>query len=134
LEHLIAKRIDQNRATSLQNDFNVARLKRVQSALHTRPVFLPLAFEMNAAGQISPYRDTTPSLAYDVIITGIKADNGTRDIVIRRTEDDKPMVYVGDELNLFLRTDEIAGQGTTTGGGQTGVFYLPKPIILPAGN
>lgn len=134
LEHLIAKRIDGEKATKLQSDFNAGRWKRIQSALNTRPVFIPLEFEMNAVGQISPYRDTTPSLAYDVIITGIKADSSTRDIVIRRTEDDKPIVYVGDELNLFLRIDEIAGQGTTSGGGQTGVFYLPKPIILPAGN
>jgi hypothetical protein len=132
LDHLIAKRADPDKAADLQAEFDAKRRKKIMSALTTRPVFLPLQFNMNAAGQIAPYRDITTALGYDVIITGVKADRQTREIIIRRTEDEKPIVYVGDDLNLKLRLDEIAGQATTLGGGQLGVFYLPSPIILPA--
>lgn len=135
LDHLIARRLDPDRGSSLQSEFNARRMARVQSALNTRPVFLPLEFSMTAAGQVSPYRDTTESLSYDVIITGIKTDADIkRDIIIRRTEEEKPITYVGEELNLFLRVDDVAGVGATSGGGQLGVFYLPSPIPLPAGN
>ena len=133
LDHLIRRRLNPGRADSLQADFDAKRRSRIESALTTRPFFVPLSFEMNAGGQVSPYRDTTPQLAYDFIITGIKTDTQTRDIVIRRTEDDKPVVYVGDQLNLFLRLDEIAGLTATSGGGQLGTFYLPQPILLPRG-
>ncbi len=134
LDHLISLLQDPQKTRALQADFDSKRRSRIQSALNTRPLFIPLSFEMNAAGQVSPYRDTTQSLSYPVVITGIKADSQTREIVLRRTEDEKPIVYVGEELNLHLRLDEIAGQGATNGGGQLGVFYLPQPIILPAGN
>ena len=133
LDHLIRRRLNPGRADSLQADFDAKRRSRIESALTTRPFFIPLSFEMNPGGQVSPYRDTTPQLAYDFIITGIKTDTQTRDIVIRRTEDDKPVVYVGDQLNLFLRLDEIAGLTATSGGGQLGTFYLPQPILLPRG-
>src|SRR5688572_20997407 len=128
LNHLIAARENPGRSSSLQADLNAKRRARVQSAVACRPVFIPLEFQMNAAGQISPYRDTTESLAYDVIVTGLKADAQTRDIVLRRTEDEKPIVYVGDELNLYLRLDDVAGISATVGGGQFGTFYLPSPI------
>jgi len=134
LDHLIAKRVDASRGAALQSDFDGKRRAKVQSALFTRPMFLPLTFEMTAAGQVSPYRDVTPSQPFDMVITGIKADSQTREIIIRRTEDEKPVVYVGEELNLYLRADEIAGQAATTGGGQLGVFYLPSPISLKANN
>lgn len=134
LNHLIARRIEPQRADALQAEFNQKRRAKIQSALNTRPVFLPLEFKMTAAGQVSPYRDTTQNLGYDVLITGVKADIQTRDIVVRRTEDEKPIVYTGDELNLFLRADDIAGQTVSTGGGQLGTFYLPTPILLPANN
>jgi len=134
LDHLVSLLLDPARAASLQADYNAKRRARVNAALFTRPHFMPLTFEMAAAGTTSPYRDTTQSLSYPVIITGIKADSQTREIRIRRTEDEKPIAYVGEELNLHLRLDEIAGQSVTLGGGQLGVFYLPQPIILPAGN
>lgn len=134
LDHLISLLQFPERKQSLQTDFNAKRRARVTAALTTRPLFIPLQYTMTAAAQVSPYRSTTPSLSYPAIITGIKADTQTRSIVIRRTEDEKPIVYVGEELNLFLRLDEVAGQGATNGGGQLGVFYFPEPIILPAGN
>lgn len=133
LEHLISLLLDPDRSASIQRDFNAKRRARVESALNARPLFIPLLFSMNAAGQISPYRDTTPSLSYPVIITGIKSDS-KRKIVIRRTEDEKPITYIGEETNLFLTADEIAGQTVDAGGGQQGTFYFPEPIILPAGN
>jgi hypothetical protein len=134
VNHLIAKRSDPANGSRLQTDFNAKRRAKVQSAINTRPVFMPLQFTLPAAGQVSGVRDTTESVNYDVIITGIKTDVQTRDIIIRRTEDEKPVAYVGEEQSLYLRTDEIAGLSATTGGGQIGTFYLPSPIILPAGN
>lgn len=134
LDHLIRLLSDPGKAATYQTEFDAKRRARVRSALTTRPHFQLLTFEMAAAGQTSPYRDTTQALSYPVVITGFKADTQTREVVIRRTEDEKPIVYVGEETNLFLRLDEIAGQSATLGGGQLGVFYLPQPIILPAGN
>jgi hypothetical protein len=89
---------------------------------------------MLAIGQVVPYRATTPQLNFDYIITGFKADLASpRDIIIRRTEDEKPVVYTGDETSLYLKTGDIAGQSATLGGGQLGTFYLPKPIMLYRG-
>ena len=124
LDHLIAKRENPEQATALQTQFNQRRRQFVQKSLNVRPVYHPLKFEMNAAGQTSPYRDTTESLAYDTLIIGAKSDVQTREIIIRRTEDEKPIVYVGDEIDLNLRSDEIAGLTATVGGGQLGVFYF----------
>ncbi|MCW5956494.1 MAG: hypothetical protein KIT61_07900 [Pyrinomonadaceae bacterium] len=133
LDHLIRCRIEPDKAKTFQSEFNAKRRSRIVSAFNTRPFFVPLSFNMNIAGQVAPYRDVTPQLAFDFIITGLKADVQTRDIVIRRTEDEKPLVYVGDEQNLYLRTDEIAGLSATVGGGTLGVFYLPQPIVLQRG-
>lgn len=133
LDHLIAKRTDPANAANLQASFDNTRRKRVQSAVTTRPVFLPLQFSMTAAAQTSPYRSITNSLSYDVIITGVKADSQVRSIVLRRTESESPLAYVGDEVNLYLRADDLAGVASTVGGGQQGVFYLPSPIVLGAG-
>lgn len=133
LAHMIAKLQDPAKAGQLQAEFNAKRKARVLAAVNTRPVFLPVAFNMTAAGQTTPYRSITQSLGYDVIITGIKSDTQTRDIIIRRTESEQPLVYVGDETNLYLRADDIAGVSATVGGGQQGTFYLPAPIRLRAG-
>jgi hypothetical protein len=130
LDHLIRNRIQPERARANQSEFNSKRRSRIESALHTRPFHIPLTFNMAAAGQVVPYRDTTPPLNFDFIITGIKSDSQTRELVIRRTEDEKPIAYVGEETNLHLRADDIAGLTATNGGGQVGTFYLPKPIML----
>lgn len=132
LNHVINKMQDPAGAGKLQAEFDAWRRKRLSEAATTRPVFHTLQFNMLAAAQTSPYRDTTQSLGYDVLITGIKADVAQRDIIIRRTESDLPICYVGDETNLNLRVDDIAGITATTGGGQTGTFYLPSPILVPA--
>ena len=133
LDHLIRNRIEPERARKSQDEFNSKRRSRIESALHTRPFFVPLEFTMNAAGQVVPYRATTPQLAFDYIITGIKTDSRTREIVIRRTEDERPVAYVGEETNLYLRLDDVAGLTATNGSGQVGTFYLPKPIMLYRG-
>ena len=134
LDHLIRRRLNPGQADKLQAEFNAKRRSRIESALTTRPYFVPLSYSLNAAGQVSPYRDMTPQLPFDFLITGIKTDSQTREIVIRRTEDEKPIVYVGENLNLYLRLDEIAGLTADSGGGQLGVFYLPQPIALNRGN
>lgn len=134
LNALINNRRTPELSGKLQAEFNAKRRSKIQSAADCRPVYLPLQFNLYAAGQISSYRDMTDGLSYDVIIVGIKADQQIRDIIIRRTEDEKPIVYVGDEDNLFLRLDEIAGMSATNGGGQIGTFYLPSPILLKANN
>src|SRR5690242_3220355 len=106
LDHLIRRRLNPGTADKLQADYNAKRRSRIESALATRPYFVPLSFSLNAAGQVSPYRSMTPQLPFDLIVTGIKTDTGNRDVVVRRTEDEKPIVYVGESLNLFLRLDE----------------------------
>lgn len=133
LDHLINRRLDPATAKRLQSDFDAKRRARINSALCTRPLFIPLEFQMTAAAQTSPYRSVTPSLNYDVIITGIKSDTQTRSIVVRRTEVEKPLCYVGEATSLYLRADDLAGLSATNGGGQTGAFYLPQPIVLAAG-
>lgn len=133
LDHIIAKRQDPANASKLQSELDAWRRKRLFDAATARPVFHTVQHSMTAAAQTSPYRDTTESLGYDVIITGVKTDTPTRDIIIRRTENDLPICYVGDEEDLRLRVDDIAGSSATVGGGQTGTFYLPAPIIVPAG-
>ena len=130
VDFLVAKKSDPSNGNGLQSAFNKKRLARINNALNVRPVYIPLQFNMNAAGQTNPYRAVTSPLGYDVVITGFKTDTPTRDIVLRRTESEKPLVYVGDDINLNLRTDEIAGVATTIGGGQLGVFYWPSPIDL----
>lgn len=135
LDHLIRSRIEPGRQKELQTDYNARRRSRVVSSLNVRPFFITLRFEMAAAGQVSPYRAITPQLNFDYIITGAKSDVDTpRNIVVRRTEDEKPLAYVGDNQNLYLTTDEIAGLTTTIGGGQLGTFYWPQPLVLYKGN
>lgn len=134
LENLIRNRYDASTLVANQKDLYTKRWAKIRAGLMTRPVYMPLQFDMTAAAQTSPYRDTTEPQSHDVIIYGIKADVATRSIIVRRTEDDKPMVYVGDELNLHLRADELAGQGSTLGGGQLGPFYLTAPLLIKAGS
>ena len=134
LDHAIKIRTEPQNAVKLQQELDAGRRKRVKESTCTRPVFLPLQFNMNAAGQIGAYRDITDHLAYDVIITGMKTDKQTRDIIIKYTENEQQLVRIGDNQNLFLRSDNLAGLTTDTGGGQLGVFYLPCPIILKAAN
>jgi hypothetical protein len=133
VDHLIRSLVEPKKAASYQADFNAKRRSRILSALHTRPFFVPLAFNMLAAGQVAPYRAITQQLAFDYIITGIKSDI-RRDIVIRRTSDDKPIVYTGDEANLYLRADDLSGFSADSGFGQMGTFYLPQPIYLQRGH
>jgi hypothetical protein len=135
LDFLIRSRIEPERKQELQNEFNSRRRSRVVSALTVRPFLVNLRFDMTAAGQISPYRAITPQLNFDWIITGLKSDADTpRNIVIRRTEDEKPIAYVGDNQNLYLTTDEISGLTTAIGGGQLGTFYMPNPLTLYKNN
>lgn len=133
LDHLIKNRIYPEKARANQDEFNAKRRSRIESALHTRPFFVPLEFNMLVAGSVSPYRAITPQLPFDFIITGFKTDCNNRDIIIRRREDEAPLVYTGDQTNVYLRTDDIAGLSATIGGGQLGTFYLPKPIMLYRG-
>lgn len=132
VDHLIRSLIEPKKAQSYQAEFNAKRRSRVMSSLHTRPFLVPLTFNMLAAGQVAPYRAVTPPQAFDFIITGIKSDV-RRDIIIRRTSDDKPLVYTGDEQNLYLRTDDISGFSVDSGFGQLGAFYQPQPIFLQRG-
>lgn len=133
LEHLISLATNPARQASLQADHDAKRRSRIQSALSTRPIFLPLQFSMTAAAQTAPYRDLTPSLAYDVIITGFKTDTPSRQISIRRTENDRSLVRIGDDLNLFLTGSDVAGGTAGISPGQNGTFYLPSPLVVPKG-
>lgn len=133
LKHAIDIRHEPARLAELQQTVNADRLRRVADAMKTRPVFLPLTFEMTAAAQTSPYRDTTPSLNYDVLITGVKSDNQTRDIIIKDAASETSLVRIGDEQDLFLRVDEFSGTSASVGGGHVGVHYFTTPLLLNAG-
>lgn len=89
---------------------------------------------MTAAAQTAPYTDLTPSLGYDVIITGIKTDTPDRNINIRRTETERSLVRVGEQVNLYLTGSDVAGSTAGLTPGQNGTFYLPSPIVVPQGS
>lgn len=113
-------------------EVNARRRARVDRALQTRPFYLPLQFVLPAAGQISPVSVRTPFLSYDVNIVGAIADSPTREINFKRTENEIPLVYTGDELNLHMTLDEIAGQTLQPGGGKVGAWHFPNPFTLQA--
>lgn len=131
LDAAIKRRLDPASAAAIQSEINAHRRNRINDALAVRPVYLPLRFDMEAAGRTSPYRDVTPSLDYDVIITGIQSDAQTREIIVKKTEADTSLLRTGDNLNLNLRVDDISGLSVAVGGGQLGPFYFPTPLILP---
>lgn len=133
LDHAINTRFDAMTAGQKQKELNAYRRTRVLEGQKTRPVLLPLVYNMTAAGQVGAYRDTTPRLTYDVIITGIKSDSQTRDIIVKNAASEASITLTGNETDLYLRADEIAGQ-VPGNGGQTGVFNLTTPLIIPAGN
>ncbi len=118
---------------ALRDTFNAWRRKRVYDSLLTRPVVLPLNFTLPLAGQVSPIRDTTPSLGYDVVITGARTNcwpgNG-RDINFMLTDGTGNFVRNNNISDLFLRTDDLAGCTVDAGGGQIGVFPWPQPYLL----
>lgn len=132
LDHAITVRQNPDTAAKLQAELNTFRRKRLNEAATVRPSFLPVQFSLTAAGQVSPYREYTTPLGYDVLITGAITDTPTRDIIVTVGESETPLTYVGDEVNLYLRADDLAGSTATVGGGQTGTFYLPTPIELSA--
>jgi hypothetical protein len=147
LDHLINRRWDPSRGDEFQSRLTGERNAFVQKALQTRPVLIPLQFVMNAAGQTSPYRQTTSSLDYDVIITGIRSDcavddttdgtggvvaGGNRDVILERTNQLRPILATDSDTSLTLRVSEIAGKTAAIGGGKIGVFSLPSPLLLPA--
>lgn len=124
---------------ALREELAAVRRRRIYDSLLTRPVFVPLTFSMNAAGQVIPYRQITPDLGYDVVITGMRTDcwvGSGRDIEMRLTDDEgsQPFVRIGDDTTLYLRTDDIMGCSVDAGGGQVGVFRLPQPVLLNRGN
>ena len=133
INHFVATRSNPLQAASLQADLKARRRSRLFDACLTRPVYLNLRFEMNAAGQTAAYRDTTQTLGYDVLIIGAKSDLiQTREIIVKSAETERSLVRVGGSSTLNLRIDEFAGL-TPGNGGQTGVMYLPSPIPLAAG-
>lgn len=133
LDHLIRVRSEPQRAAEFQAEMNAYRRKRVLDALSCRPVFIPLEFSLPAAGQVTPIRDTTQQLGYDVLVTAAKSDCQDRDIIVRSLETDRSIVRIGDETDLYLRADEFAGQ-IPGNGGQTGPFYFPTPIVIRRNN
>lgn len=111
------------------------RRRRIYDSLLTRPVYIPLQFTLNAAGQLTPYRASTPQLGYDVVITGIKTDcwpGAGRDITFSLSDGSQNIARTGNDDTISLRTDDIAGCTVDAGGGQVGVFYWPQPFPLPS--
>jgi hypothetical protein len=133
VDHWAERRINPATAAAKQDELNNRRRKRYADALYVRPIFLPLQWSMTAAAQTSPYRDSTPSLGYDVLVTGGKSDAQTRDIIIRSAESETSITRIGDESSLYLRADEMFGQAAANAAGQLGTFYFPAPIPINRG-
>ena len=131
VNHSIAIKRNKKLAAKYQQDFNAKRMNKVEKALATRPILIPLCFKLNAAGQITPYTERTVSLSYDVTVIGFMADS-SRDVQFRRAETDSPFLHTGGEQNLYLTLDEIAGGEVISSEGQTGIFYFPTPLELDA--
>lgn len=130
LEHAISLRRNPANATATQAAFNQKRLARIEKAIPTRPVYIPLKFNLDAVGQISPYQNETPLLPYDVIITGIISSNTSRRVALRESIKDLPFVIVGEKRNLHLSLADIAGRTSLADKGQKGIFNLPSPITV----
>lgn len=113
-----------------QKDYDNARLKAVEKAAQTSPVFIPLSFNLLAAGQVSPFEAITPALSYDVLIVGFICDNTSREIVFRETTKDILYNYVGDNKNLKLTVSDVSGGNNLASKGQKTPFYLPIPFLI----
>lgn len=123
------------------------RKQQVFGSLLTRPFYLPLQFDLAAAGTPIPYTQLTAQLGYDVVLTGVRTDAWVaedpgvfpaagRQVVLQFTNNNESQTIVrtGGDTTLYLRTDDFAGSTVDSGGGQLGVFQLPNPIFLEAGN
>lgn len=123
------------------------RRQQVLASLLTRPFYLPLEFTLAAAGTPIPYTQLTAQLGYDVVITGVRTDAWVaedpgvfpaagRQMVLQFTNNNESQTITrtGGDTTLYLRTDDIAGSTVDSGGGQIGVFQLPQPFYLEAGN
>jgi hypothetical protein len=134
LEHAINILRNPAKARESQTELNKKRLARVEKSIGIRPVYIPFEFVLGAASQVSPYQDITPSLPYDVVISGLMSDNSARQLVIRESFRDLPFVLAGENRNLYLNLGDLAGGTSAAAKGQKGIFYLPSPIVLEAGN
>jgi len=132
LEHAINIRRFPERAAALQKAFDEKRLARIEKAISTRPVYIPFKFTLDAAGQVSPYQKETPTLPYDVIITGIITNNSARRIALREPNSILPIAIVGEKRNLYLSLADIAGGTSQAEKGQKGIFTLPSPLTIDA--
>lgn len=133
LDHSIRLRSEPERAAELQASMNADRRRRIADALNTRPVFLLLDFTLPAAGQVPPIRDTTETFNYDIILSASKSDIQDRNVNIEVGETGQRLISIGNESNLYMRSDEFSGQ-VPGNGGQTGPFWWPTPLILPSGH
>lgn len=132
LDHFIRRLSDPANADQYQAEFDARRRAKVLSSMVTRPLILNLQFNMSDAASTAPYRALTAVLPYDVAILGFKTDTPGRSVIVRRTDGDRSLVYVGNELNTYLTLNEFAGVTADVGGGQPGVYYWPSPILLRA--
>lgn len=123
------------------------RMNKVLASLLTRPFYLPIQFELPAAGQVQPITELTAQLGFDIVITGVRCDvwqagtPGTtapsgRDVIVSFTDNNESqsLVRTGGNTTLYLKTDDFAGSTVDAGGGQLGTFQLPNPIYLRKDN
>lgn len=133
VNHFIAIQTDTKNAVETQKKLDEKRFSRVEKALVTRPVFLPLSVTMEATGRLPAYyAKTPPNVNNDVLIIGAIADNHSRAIALRRSETKDNSFYLGDEFNTYMSVKDMAGIVSPSDKGQAGVFYFPSPFVVYA--
>lgn len=134
LEHAINLLRSPATAAKQQLDFNNKRLARIEKALSTRPVYIPMKFDLLAASQTSAYNQISKPLPYDVIITGVISNNGNRQIVIRESYQDTKICLTGESRNTYLKLSDLGGGNFLTTSGKKGLSPFPSPLTLRRNN
>lgn len=112
-----------------QAAYDRARLQDVEKAKQSRPHFLPVRHDLPAAISTLPIRSATEELNYDVIVTGAITDGEDRRANFYRRRNEEAFIDVGDESDVHLSLDALAGKSVATGG-LAGVQRFLSPFIL----
>lgn len=119
-----------------QKGVNAARFARVEKAMYRLPVYLPLSWNLPAAGSFSPIPASTPNkINYDVIIVGAISDSPLREVRFKGSDNEINPSVLGKSENLRLTLGDIAGTNEQNlGSGYLGISYFTSPYLLPKGS
>jgi hypothetical protein len=128
-EHLA--RLLQHPADAAKNQvaFDRHRLAAVERALRFRPQFWTLQHELPAAAQNAPIAESFETLQYPSVITGAITDGEDRNVRFYRQDRKLSLSNFGNEPNLKLSLDAIAGHNVATAG-YAGVKKYAEPYAL----